>query len=60
MEFEKHVLAVTCCKISPLCTPSSYLHYMMEFACDLHCKEDVLRNADLLIAEFWEGTLVNS
>lgn len=60
VQVEQRVLAATCCNISPLCTPSSFLHRMMELTGTggVDRRETVLKNADLLIAEFWGGGLI--
>ena len=57
VDIEQQVLTVTCCKISPIFTPTNFLHHMISLIPDLDCnrKCDLLRNADLLIAEFWGG-----
>lgn len=58
IEFEHNVLTMTCCNISTLCTPSSFLHHMMELTDGVERRDTVLMNADLLIAEFWGGNVL--
>lgn len=56
VQFEHHVLCKTSCHVSPLCTPSNFLHYMMELMPTIAKKEKLLHNAELLIAEFLGGS----
>jgi len=55
VQFEQHVLFKTSCQVSPLCTPSNFLHYMMGLSSNIPNKSKLLYNANLLIAEFLAG-----
>jgi hypothetical protein len=55
LEREMFLLSNSQYSISPLCTPTSFLHLMMDLTGDIGRKETILKNADLLIAEFLGG-----
>jgi hypothetical protein len=55
LEREMFLLSNTQYSISPLCTPTSFLHLMMDLTGNIGRKETILKNADLLIAEFLGG-----
>jgi hypothetical protein len=56
--FETQILTKSCCKISQLCTPSNFTHYLVELVPDLPDKHNLLRHADILISQFWGGTYI--
>ena len=54
--FEQLIISKTSSKISPLCTPSSFLHYIIDVSTVLSYPRDIiLDKADQLISEFWKG-----